>query len=191
MQSKLPDLNHYWFKYHDYGIQCINTRNYSGIVASIYNINALLPDEYRVEIDTEKYTELMRTKVSVVCEKCKTETNRYEVRFIEDLLPFLEQIIVGSKTIKVWICPNCNNKTNLNDTKMIEELHKSPFYHKIIPEAPPRGVGLLARTDFHNKVVKWFFNSLEELDHQLGLYRKEYEPEGERDDIAEGDEYAD
>ncbi len=59
-----------------------------------------------------------------------------------------------------------------------------------MPEPPIQKSGLTGRWQFHTKMTRWFFICLEEIDHQLGLYRKEYEPEGERDDIIEGEEIA-
>ena len=190
VQAKLPDLNNYWIKYHDHGIHCLYNKDYAGCVASIYNMNALLPDDYRVEVNTRSYNELSHDKFIVVCSNCNAEILRNEIKVIEVLLNPIENIILEERTKQIWVCSKCNKENEFARTKMIKDQHKNPFYYKIIPDCPIRKDGLTGRTGFHNKMTKWFFTSLEEIDHQLGLYRKEYEPEGERDDIAEIEEDA-
>jgi len=190
VQAKLPDLNNYWIKYHDHGIHCLYNKDYAGCVASIYNMNALLPDDYRVEVNTQRYDEVSHDKLIVVCSNCNAEIPRNEIKLIEKFLGLLKSMILETHTIKVWVCHNCKQENELARTKMIKDSHKNPFYYKLIPECPQQKDGLSARSGFHNKMTKWFFTSLEEIDHQLGLYRKEYEPEGERDDIDESEEIA-
>jgi len=190
VQAKLPDLNNYWIKYHDIGIHSLYNKNYAGVVACIYNMNALLPDDYRVEINTEKYNELSQDKLMVVCSNCNTEIVYNEIRVYETFLSTLQSMIQNARTERVWNCPKCNEVNQFARTKKIKNHHKNPFYYKVIPEPPIQKDGLTGRHAFHNKMTSWFFTSLEEIDHQLGLYRKEYEPEGERDDIIEGEEIA-
>jgi len=187
VQAKLPDLNNYWIKYHDSGMQFLYNKNYAGLVACIYNMNAILPDEYRVEINTEKYNELSQDKLMVVCSNCNAEIPRNEIKPTDRLLNVLESTILGVRTIKVWVCLNCKQENDFARTKKIKDHHKNPFYYKVIPEPPIQKDGLTGRWQFDNKITRWYFVCLEEIDHQLGLYRKEYEPEGERDDIIEGE----
>jgi len=190
VQAKLPDLNNYWINYHNIGIHSIYTKDYVNVVACIYNMNAILPDEYRVEINTERYNELSQDKLMVVCSICNAEIIYNEIKVIETLLNPLESMILDERTKQVWNCSKCNGVNEFTRTKKIKDHHTNPFYYKVIPEPPLRKDGLTGRFQFHNKMTVWFFTSLEEIDHQLGLYRKEYEPEGERDDITESEEIA-
>lgn len=185
-QAKLPDINAAWVRYRNYGLQCIDQRNYSGACAAINEINALFPDEYRVEINTEKHNELMREAIVVVCSNCGTETNYSNIKIFDLLLPLLSSIIAGREYERVWSCPNCKHTNKLQDTKMIKDQHANPFYHKVIPKPPERRSGLEGRRYYHNNMVKWFFESLEEMDHQLGRYRDEYKPVEETGDVIEG-----
>lgn len=190
VQAKLPDLNNYWIKYHDHGMFCLYSKNYAGCIAAIYNINALLPDEYRVEVSTKKYNELSRDKLVIICSKCEAEVNRNEIKIMTLLLSSIDSLISGDKSVQVWICSKCNGENDFIRSKKINDSHKNPTYYKVMPEPPLQKEGLTGRWQFYTKMTKWFFTCLEEEDHQLGLYRKEYQPESERDEFEEGGENA-
>ena len=76
---------------------------------------------------------------------------------------------------------------------MTRKVKKKPNYNQLIPEAPKYVDGIQGRTTYHNNMVKWFYDAIEELDHQLGKYRAEYKPEDFEDESAHisGDEDAD
>jgi len=187
VQAKLPDLNNYWIKYHDSGMFNIMRANYQASIASIYSMNALLPDEYRLSVDTSKYTELTHSILIAVCSHCNTQTPRTEIKVFDLIVPLVFQVVRETKTIEVWYCSKCKESNELVNTKYIQNENAQPFYYKVIPEPPIISDGL-NRRDKGRSVTTWFYNALEELDHQLGLYRKEYEPEGERDDVTEFEE---
>ena len=153
-------------------------------------MNALLPDDYRVEVNTDRYNELSQDKLMVVCSNCDTEIVSNKIKPFEIIVTSIQSAVLGIRMKKVWVCFNCKHENDLVRTKKIKDHHKNPYYYKLIPDCPIQKDGLGSRTGFHNKMAKWFFTSLEEIDHQLGLYRKEYEPESERDDIDEGEEDA-
>lgn len=189
VQAKLPDLNNYWIKYHDYGLNALTMQNYDGVIGAINGINAILPDEYRVEINSSKYEEQLQSNTLLTCNGCKAETNYNEIEPFDMILSNLESVILDSKTVSAWVCPECKKENDFSLTKKIISKHTNPFYHKVINEPPRREQGCQGRLGFHRKMSQWFYGALEELDHQLGLYRKEYVAEGERDDIAEFEEY--
>jgi len=57
---------------------------------------------------------------------------------------------------------------------------------------PPKRHGLIDRMGWHEKWQVWFFNSMEELEHQLGRYRAEWITQEESGEvIEEGSENAD
>jgi len=186
-QAKLPDLNNYWIKYHDSGMFNLMHGNYRAAVSAIYNMNALLPKEYRLGIDTARHYELTRINLLVVCGWCNTEIPRNEIRVFNWLLPFIESVARGTKSVRVWICSKCERENELESTKFLKKEHEQPQYFDVIPEPPNIGDGLIKR-ELERKTETWFYNSLEQLDHKLGLYRTEYEPEGERDDVQEFEE---
>jgi len=174
LQSKLPDTNQAWVYYRHLGVQALQEKRYSEAVAAINEMIALFPDEYRIEINTEKYNQLMRVRTVFVCEHCSTETSRTDIKVYDCLLSTIEGFCIGSDYAKIWNCPNCQKDNMLQNTKMIEEQNGLPFYHKLIPE-PPFKQGTKNRKTFDNDFKKWFYDSLEEVDHQLGKLRAEYE----------------
>lgn len=191
-QAKLPDINNAWVRYRNYGLECIDKRNYTGACAAIFEINALFPDKYRCEIDTDKYNELMMEQRVVVCPSCTKETDFKDIKIFDLILNLIPNILTNSTTEKVWNCPECKTNQKMINTKMIKDQHKQPFYFQLLREPPTRKGGISYRNSYHDIMAKWFFESLEQLDHQLGKYRDEYKPlEEQENDIAEGDEGAD
>ena len=191
-QAKLPDINNAWVRYRNYGLECIKERNYTGAIAAINEINALFPDNYRVEVNTEKFNRSVQDKITVTCEQCKKEINYVEIRFFELLLPTIEAVIIDRAFDVVWVCAECNHTNRRETTEMKRHEQKKPEYSQLIPEPPNRIEGIQGRTEYHNNMVKWFYDALEELDHQLGKYREEYQPEDSEETINyEGGEDAD
>lgn len=191
MQSKLPDINNAWVRYRNFGLQCVMERNYIGAIAAIYEINALFPDAYRVEVNTLKFNESVKDEITAICTKCQTETNFADLHIFDLLLVTVQSVIAKRETEKVWVCTKCNNVNARSSTRMKRKQHKKPNYTQLIAEPPERINGIQGRTVYHNSMVKWFYDALEELDHQLGKYREEYKPQGEEDQDYGGNEDAD
>jgi len=183
-----------WVKWKAYGLDCIRSGDYSGAVAAIYGINSLLPEKYVCEVNTEKYNELRKEKYVLVCRSCKKEVNRQDVKLYDIQLSLISSILSNQSFEKYWDCPNpdCKESQRVANTKMILDLHKKPFYYQVIPEPPGRKEGLADRK-FHNNMITWFYQSIEELDHQLGIYREEYRTPDEQNEnlIEPGNENAD
>ena len=181
-QAKLPDINAAWVRYKNYALECIDKKNYPGAVAAVNGINAMLPENYRVKIDTDNYKELTQDNIFVVCTDCEKRFKYDDIRIMNLIIPRIFN--KPSVTERVWICTSCNFHNKVANTKMIKQVHEKPFYYKVIPEAPEQMDGILNRKKYHNEMTKWLYNSLEELDHQLGKYREEYKPIDELDETG-------
>jgi len=191
-QAKLPDINNAWVRYRNFGLQCIMERNYVGAIAAINEINALFPDAYRVEVNTPKHLQSVQDTLVAICVGCDVEVNINELHVFDLLLTSINSMILNKPTEKVWVCKSCNKINMREKTRMIRREHKKPNYDGVISEPPKRVDGIQGRTEYHNNMVKWFYDALEELDHQLGKYRAEYKPlEWEEDVNYQGDEDAD
>jgi hypothetical protein len=59
---------------------------------------------------------------------------------------------------------------------------QKPYYLKVVPDGPVRNLGVSNRLGFHEKFSTWFYNYLEELESQLGLYRIEYAAQLDEDE---------
>ena len=193
-QAKLPDINNAWVRYRNYGIESIDSQNYSGAVAAIYEMISLFPEKYRVEINTELYEAEEKDTIIYICNDCKAETNLSTVTVFNLTLGLTLSFVSGLESTKVWDCVKCGNRNMLANTQVIRSQEKKPHYHKVIPEPPNRKQGIMDRNAYDNKLRIWFFKALEEVDHQLGLYRDEYKPIDEEEDTQElegGEEHDD
>lgn len=189
-QAKLPDINAGFVRYRNYGIQCMEQKNYNGVVTALNGINALLPEEYRVEVNTDKYLESIQEKTLLVCEFCNGEVSLSDIKPIKLFLPYVIRFISNEEHQTVWECIKCHGINKLKDSKRITETHQQPYFNKVVPVMPKRKDGLQTRSKFHVNFTEWFVKFLEELEHQLGLYRKEYVPidEIEAEEIEGGGE---
>ena len=181
MQSKLPDLNEYWKKYHEKGEAALSRYDYESCVNAFDCMNALMPEKYVIEVNTAKYNELLKNNDFVCCKKCKLNNIWNDVRVIDLISPFLESIIIKSSTYKAWVCLKCGFENKLSETKLNKTTLKKPYFLKVIPEAEKIPIGLERRTQFNTKMKAWWHNAKVEMDHQLALIRQEYTPEDDED----------
>ena len=191
MQAKLPDINNIWIRWRNYGLQCIDQRNYIGVAGAVNEMNALFTDDYRIEISTTKFEQLREKSIKIECPKCLEQFSNSEIRKFDFLLPFIEGILAKQKTVKAWHCPKCEETPFLSESKIITIEHQNPFYLKVLPDHPVRH-SIADRMGWHERWQVWFFNAMEELEHQLGKYRAEYQAQEETGEmIEEGSENAD
>lgn len=194
MQAKLPDINAAFVKYRSYALQCIEIGNFSGAIGGLYNMNALLPDEYRIDIDTNKYLNLISEQRMLVCNECKNEFNFKDIKEKTRLLDSFESALKGQDYEITWKCKKCNNENVKSKTKVIKSSLNKPYYLKVVEEPPEKLDGVEHMMNYKKKIKKWFYNFLGELEYQIGLYRKEYtsqteENEGNLDDDGKEEEY--
>ncbi len=182
-QAKLPDINNAWVRYRNYGIESIDSQNYSGAVAAIYEMISLFPEKYRLEINTEKYEDLEKDTIIYICGGCMAESVLTSVTVFNLTLGLTQSLVSGLESTKVWDCVKCGIRNMLQNTQIIKSQEVKPHYHKVIPEPPNRKQGIMDRTSYDNKMRIWFFKALEETDHQLGKYRDEYKPIDEDEEL--------
>lgn len=178
-QAKLPDLNAAFVKYRSFGLQCVEIQNFSGAIGALYGINALLPDEYRIEIDSDKYKSLISERIIVVCSDCESEFNYADIKQKKELLPSFQASILGRDYEKTWFCNKCKKTNIISKTKMIKSSLNKPYYLKVVEEPPDKHDGVENMMNYKKRMKKWFYGFLGELEYQLGLYRKEYTSETE------------
>ena len=192
MQSKLPDINAGIVTYRNVMLMSYSKHDYKKVVSALRAIIAFMPEEFQLEINTEKYYEQKNAKKFIICKTCKPENNQNEIPFnsihlFDKLLDPIEQIIVGQKYTKYWICPNCKQDQSLSlSQNTIEKMH-DPSYFKIIP-SPPVMHDTFDRIDFETKFANWFEIVGPELEHQIGLFRSTYVAEGDEDSIDDADQ---
>lgn len=207
-QSLLIDMNSGWYKHKTELNEGLRTRNYSEVEGALDALNALLPDEYRVLIDTELYNERIKGNMVALCGHCTTEYDdpankektikgqtRIDVEKMERqelLLPSMDRMIYGKETDTFWTCPECNKDNRLSETKFKRSVLQKPFYLKVVPEPPKHKPGIDDRTNFHYKFERWARAFLTELNAQARQFRHDYRGrENEFEDSEAGELYDD
>ena len=170
----LPDISSAFSFWRAYAVNRLDQKDYNGATSGLYNINSLLTESYIVSIDTTQYNKQTEESIFYQCRFCNNETSQSNIQVFDYLLPLDEQIISGEKYVKSWKCPECKKLMARCRTNIIKDKLESPYYRRIVPECPTRGIGLQKRISFPQQFDKWFYNFLEELQHALALYRIEY-----------------
>jgi len=178
-QAALPDLNTAYIIYRREVLNTIKSRNYTAMFGSLFAINALLPENYQVEISDKKYYDMIAQKVFVVCKHCNEETRRDTIKVHDIMTNLIVSTITGNISEKLWDCPKCHKPNNLSKSKMIQEIPKEPTFTKVVPNPPNRTNALNDRNELHKKLEKWAYRLLDELEHQMSLFRLEYKPKDE------------
>lgn len=198
MQAKLPDINGALVRHRNAIMNAYDSGDFTKAGISFEATIALLPEEYKVEINTEKYNQLVKDRYKIVCTGCmmnvqykvddetrikqeQSEFPRSEIKPFEVLVPDIERLITGKKTVLVWQCPSCGIVKPLkgSPTKLIK-FHQ-PSYFKVIPDIPSRK-GFFDRTGFDTKFKEWYDIAFSEIESQIGLYRAEYAQQQEMND---------
>lgn len=174
---------------------CRISKDYSWVISDLNDINALLPDEYHIDINTSGYNALVSRNMYALCSHCTTvydykdkdgnmqaetrptEIEKSQVNIQSKLLSTKGQMLSSLSHIRVWLCPKCKAENRLESTEWIKDKLQSASYLKVIPEAPIKKDGLRSRRDYPNLIKTWIALFQEELEHQIGLYRKEYQPQ--------------
>ena len=174
MQSKLPDINAAIVRYRSKALESLDKEQSEAAAICFTAINALLPEDYTIEINTKKYDELIQAKYIIICPSCNKEQPLGKTKTFNLLLSNTARLITNQKTKKVWECPNCNELKDYLYSKKTTTEFQRPFYTKVAPESPKR-IGLSSRLGFKSRFQKWFEIFVNELEHQIGLYRADYQ----------------
>lgn len=199
-QSLLIDMNSGWYKHKTEFNEGLRTHDYLEVEGALDSLNALLPDEYRVIVDTEEYRRLTRGNVIAFCGFCESDyedkktmksgPTRVDIDRVKKqdlLLSKFDQMVYGREYDTFWECPKCHNDNRLADTRFRKSALQKPFYLKVVPEPPVHRPGLDDRTNFHYRFTQWARGFLTELNAQARQFRNDYKPKDGDDDIEEGD----
>jgi len=174
MQAKLPDINAAIVTHRNNMLHAFDDGNYSKVLLSWSAINSLLPEDYKVEINSRKFFRLVSENKIIICESCKKDTSYQEIHIENILLSTIQNMLTGKQYEKVWYCPKCN-KENIFDQKQIKLVKfQEPYYTEVIPEPPLKQFGLSDRSSYDTKFKQWFIRALDEIESKIGKYRADY-----------------
>ncbi len=182
MQAKLPDINAAIVVYRNSMINAYDRGDFTKAVISLDAINALLPEDYKLEVNTEKYNELVKGQVIIICDKCKEEFQRGDIRtyekWFEDTYFFFHNIEKKMEhsyflnTITHWCCTKCKHERPLLGSNIIDKKLQVPYYIGVVP-LPPKWEWHRRREIEREREI-WFDIVVQEIEQKIGLYRTEY-----------------
>lgn len=158
----------------EYAINHLDAKEWDKAASGLHNVNSCLVDPYIVKIDSREFYKKIADQTLYKCTGCEKDIHYSKVKVFDLICPMFEGIVTGEKSNKVWICPECHIDCKLKDTIITVEETVQPNWLGVVPAQPVRQIGLQNRFNYEYDFKKWFFNFMEELQHQLGLYRIEY-----------------
>ena len=192
----LPSISENFSFYRQTAINQLEKKQYTNAATSLNNLNSCLGEDYLVTISTALYEQAVKDNSVYQCNNCtmpfkkiinKGEENEStkeidipseilttNVRIFDRRISILESVIVGGNTIKVWICPECNEENEIDTTKKIIPQTVNPYFLKVVWDNPVQQNGISNRLGFDFAFHEWFDTFLKEINWQEVLYRKEY-----------------
>lgn len=192
MEAILPDLNTGYIKYRNKIMESIDAGKFLNAIGSLYAENGMLPKEHQIIIDDELYNQKVTQTTIIKCNHClseypridkpdkteerATEHNFNDIRTYKLMLPLLGTFMLKSDYEEVWNCCKCKKTNRMRDAKFIKTELKKPFYLQVVPNPPNRKDGLSDRQTYYKRIRKWAWQFLDELEYQMGEYRRNYIP---------------
>jgi len=155
-------------------LQALDQNELKKAEISLGAINALLPEDYQVQVNTDLYYSKIAAKHTIACLHCKEVMPYTEAKVWPLLLSSIDRLITGSKTMQVWDCPKCKETMCFEASPKNTIEFQKPIFVKVMPEAPVRH-GFHDRVGFDQKFEKWFEIAIQELENQIGFYRADYQ----------------
>jgi|TARA_B110000438_G_scaffold46724_1_gene46906 hypothetical protein len=130
--------------------------------------------KYRIRISDIEYEKLTAVNTEAQCNSCETCTDYTKIHVFDMLVPLTVEILSGSSTSKVWICPKCHDENIIADTDILENHLQEPYYLGVVPKPPQRKEGLADRGAYDRKVTAWAWNLIAELEEKSTQFREDY-----------------
>ena len=156
------------------------------VIFSWSGINSLLPEEYQVEINTDKYNKLIQENKIIICNKCSERTPYNDVLIQKVMLNTTASFITRKNYECVWTCPKCKYENIFSHKQIKIVKYKEPYFLGVVPDVPERRFGIGDRSSFKTKFNKWFKVALDEIECKIGKYRADYIAQMEADDVKLG-----
>ena len=194
----LPDISGKFNFFLSMAINSLAQKNYNGSAAGLDNMNALLGKDYIITVNDKLYKQKVDKEFTYQCtnknctmittdttidengkeqESKKTVRNEIpysKVKVFDETLSLVVEVITGKTQIKVWICPDCKTLNKMSETITFDNKLKRPSFRRVVPSPPISKSGIVTRSTFDRDFEAWFYPFLEQLSHQMGLYRIEY-----------------
>lgn len=186
MQAKLPDINAALVRYRSLAIESFQNNDDATAKVALGNMVALLPDKFKVKVDTFTYQEKIKEKHLIICPKCNHENPITDIRYVKRLLSQDEQFAKAMKYLNklltiedkeyewVWHCLKCKKENFRSESKRVTIEPDLPYYLGVIPEAPEKPQHWANRGAYPAAFRNWFQIAFQEIESKIGIYRAEY-----------------
>ena len=174
MQAKLPDINAALVRHRSAALAALKENDHHGAIISFDSMIALLPEEYQIEINTEKYNQLVAEKRTIKCDFCTATPLLKDISLQKLLLPSLTKFIVDNDFINVWVCDSCTETNIYKSENITITKFEEPSYFEVVP-SPPSKRGTKNRMTYDYEFKKWFNIVMTEIEYQIGIYRADYQ----------------
>ncbi len=186
IQAKLPDINAAIVRYRNNMLHAFDNGEINTVILSWSGINSLLPEDYQVEINTEKFNKLIAENKIIICDKCNERAPYSDIMIKKVMLSATNSFVTQKNYECIWECPKCNYE-NIFSYKQIKVVkYKEPYFLGVVPDVPERHFGIGDRSSFKTKFNKWFKIALDEIECKIGKYRADYIAQMEADDVKMG-----
>lgn len=190
MQAKLPDVNAVLVYYRTQSQKLMSQSNWLGASGALNSQNAVLPEDYRVVVDSRAYHEAVQTGTFYKCLRCSVEVPIQKIEFVKLFNNAIEKMFYKEDYSEHWRCviDGCNSINRKSKSEKITTRRQEPFYLACVWEPPIKESGLATRFGFKQRFQVWFYRYQKELEHQIGKYRTEYQsqnPDEEIDDFKD------
>lgn len=170
-QARLPDINTQYIKFTNEAVNGWKSENYEACLGSLYSLNALLPEKYRVELSDELYKARTAEKILNICTECNKEIEHEKIETYQIMLPFVQSVLNKTLYKEVWKCPKCQVENDLLTSKIVIDKPKDPEFFKVVPNPPRLQDGILDGRKYHSKFTVWFWTCLGEIQAQMAQFR--------------------
>ena len=184
MQAALPDINSRILRHTHEIYRAIREENYTQAAISIEACNGDLPKEYKLEINSAKYYELVKGIKTTECSRCGKEIPEDQVKPYQKLLSNDDMLLLSKRFLTVWRCPNCLVTNPYYLSKKYLTMKDKHDYFGVIPE-PPSKAGMHDRVGRTYKWKEWLDICFKELENKIMLYRTEYAALNRGNDVIE------
>ena len=180
--AALPDLNSGYVTYRKYILSALASSNYDLATGYLYDLNAILPDDYKVEISTIKYNKKRKDEVTqAFCKHCKEPCLHKDIKIRNILLSSFGSLVSKRKYEDVWECPKCHKDNLVIETDFEQLTLPKPHYLQVVPNPPEKKNGLVEALEYEKKMKVWIQMFQIELEHSMSKYRLEYVPKDQRE----------
>ena len=174
MQARLPDINTTLVTYRSAILKALHLQQHAACTKYLYVFNSILPEEYRVKVDSEAWKQKVASKHIAVCYKCSKETEYSTAKKAPEYTSALVCMITGQKKVNRWFCNTCGAYRLAELTDFALDVRAEPSLFGIVQEPPMRWGQGYSKHTYHKAYEAWALDFVKELEAKGSAYRRDW-----------------